>query len=401
MGKKCADQPRRTVQRSESICSRRRRGAAAPAVALCILMLLGCAALTVDSGRLYVVRGELQNTADAAALAAARALLSVDAQTDNIPQIWSDGYTYASTIGAMFVCAGKPVTVEEGYVTFGRLDTPDNLSEPLNVGSLDYNAVRVFVRRSDGSPDGPISLTFSKLFGNSEADVSASAVAHLDDHMSGYRPPVDGSGGALIPMTVEETIFEEQAINGDDRFAWNEEGHTVESSGDGVPEIVLFPYKLSADGVPEGDGNFGILNIGVDNQGEPPVARQITDGVTQQDLISEIGTPEIEFVTDDGSPQTHVVGGNPGLTASLKTPLDMRVGTVIGFFLHRNPVDFSGSNALYTLVGIRFGRVMYVKIIGQHKEVVVQPIHYEGPGVLTDPSAPGTDLYASQLRLVR
>ena len=78
-----------------------------------------------------------------------------------------------------------------------------------------------------------------------------------------------------------------------------------------------------------------------------------------------------------------------------------RVGTVIGFFLHRSPVDFSGSNAIYTLTAIRFGRVVEVDIHGQTKKVVVQPIHYEGAEILTDPSAPSTNLYASQLRLVR
>ena len=400
MGKKCVN-PHRSAKRSQSIHSRRRRGVVAPAVAVSLLMLLGFAALAIDSGRLYVARGELQNTVDASALAAARALLTVDSQTDNIPQIWADGYTHASTIGAMFEVTGQPVTVERGHVIFGRLNTPDNLSEPLSTGTTDYNAVRVFVRRSEGSPDGPVALTISQVFGNSEADVSASAVAHLDDHMSGYRPPVDGSGGALIPMTVEETIFETQSVSGNDDFAWNEEGRTVESSGDGVPEIILFPYKLSADGVPEGDGNFGILNIGVDNQGEPPVARQITGGVTQQDLINEIGEPEINFVSDDGYPQIHGIGGNPGLKASLKAPLEMRVGTVIGFFLHRAPVTFSGSNAIYTIVAIRFGRVMDVDIHGQTKKVVVQPIHYEGAEVLTDPNAPSTNLNASQLRLVR
>lgn len=400
MGKKRTYQ-HRSADHNQLVHSRQRRGAVAPAVAVSVLMLLGFVALAVDAGRLYVVRGELQNTADAAALAAARALLTVDAQLDNLPQIRTDGYTYASNIGALFECTGQPVTVEQGNVTFGQLERPDNLSELLDIWTADYNAVRVFVRRSKGSPDGPVSMTLSQLFGNMDADVSASAVAHLDDHMSGYRPPVDGSGGALIPMTVEESIFEAQAAGGSDDFGYDEDSRSVTYGSDGVPEIILFPYKLSADGVPEGDGNFGILNIGVNNQGEPPVARQVTSGVTQQDLINEIGEPEINFVTDDGYPQIHGITGNPGLKASLKTPLEARVGTVIGFFLHRSPVVFSGSNAIYTIVAIRFGRVVEVDILGQTKKIVVQPIHYEGSDVLTDPSAPSTNLYASQLRLVR
>jgi hypothetical protein len=364
-------------------------------------MILGFTALAVDSGRIYVVRGELQNTSDAAALAAARAMLTAEAQLGNTTQVHADGYANASSIGSLFMTTGQPVTIESGNVVFGRFEEPDNLSEPLNIWTTDYNAVRVFVGRTGGSPDGPVPLTFSMLFGNSEADVSASAVAHLDDHMSGYRPPEDGSGGALIPMTVEESVFEAQSTSGTDSFGWDDENRTVTYGSDGIPEIILFPYKLSADGTPEGDGNFGILNIGCDNQGEPPVARQINYGVTQQDLINEIGSPEINFISDDGYPQVHGMSGNPGLKASLKQPLDARIGTVIGFFLHRSPVAYSGSNAIYTLTAIRFGRVLEVDILGQNKKVVVQPIHYEGPDILTHPGAESTNLYASQLRLVR
>ena len=49
----------------------RRRGAAAVAVVVSLVVLLGFAALSIDLGHLYLTRAELQRTADAAALAGA------------------------------------------------------------------------------------------------------------------------------------------------------------------------------------------------------------------------------------------------------------------------------------------------------------------------------------------
>jgi len=52
----------------------RQRGAAAVLVALSLVVLVGMVGIVVDLGRLFVMRSELQNAADACALAAAREL---------------------------------------------------------------------------------------------------------------------------------------------------------------------------------------------------------------------------------------------------------------------------------------------------------------------------------------
>ena len=51
-----------------------RKGAVIVMVAVLMVVLLGCVALAVDIGYLYVARAELQRAADAAALAGAQAL---------------------------------------------------------------------------------------------------------------------------------------------------------------------------------------------------------------------------------------------------------------------------------------------------------------------------------------
>ena len=57
--------------------ARRQRGVVSVIVALTLAVLIGCVGLALDLGKLYVARSELQNSADACALAAARDLTAV------------------------------------------------------------------------------------------------------------------------------------------------------------------------------------------------------------------------------------------------------------------------------------------------------------------------------------
>ena len=69
---------------------REHKGATVVFVAIAMVMFLGFAALAVDLGYLYVVRGELQNAADAGALAGAQ-VLYVNNGTAVNPERESDG----------------------------------------------------------------------------------------------------------------------------------------------------------------------------------------------------------------------------------------------------------------------------------------------------------------------
>ncbi|MGD8765801.1 MAG: Tad domain-containing protein, partial [Desulfobacteraceae bacterium] len=65
------------------------RGVSAVVIGICLFMLVGFIALAIDVGHLYVVRNELQNAADAGALAGARHLYDEDtfAINENANQI--------------------------------------------------------------------------------------------------------------------------------------------------------------------------------------------------------------------------------------------------------------------------------------------------------------------------
>jgi hypothetical protein len=88
----------RKGQRGMRVTSgRKERGAVAIMVALALVALIGFVGLALDLGKLYVVRSELQNSADSCALAAARDLTgaTIDLSVPEAAGIAAGHYNYA------------------------------------------------------------------------------------------------------------------------------------------------------------------------------------------------------------------------------------------------------------------------------------------------------------------
>ena len=137
--------------------------------------LLGFAALSVDLGYLYMVRAELQVSADAAALAAAGQLASVD----------GDPLANAQAMAAEYAAKNK-VTNESPYLEFGTdvvfgqaVLNSETGRYTFTEGLTPTDAVRVRVRRTADSVNGPVPLFFANIFGKSEKDMHAEATAIL------------------------------------------------------------------------------------------------------------------------------------------------------------------------------------------------------------------------------
>jgi hypothetical protein len=124
--------------------------------------------------------------------------------------------------------------------------------------------------------------------------------------------------------------------------------------------------------------------------------------VSAEDFVMEIGTSELSFITETGDPTSYDMTGSPGLEAALKAAIGDIVGDVVGFFLHDNVV-LSGSNATYTITGIRFGRVMDIRLTGapNQRGFFIQPVAYVGGGVTIHPDAPSSGGLIGRLVLAR
>lgn len=168
-------------------------------VAIGIIVLIGFVGLAVDLGYMYVVKGQLQNAADAAALAGAAKL---DGTTSTIQ---TDARTEAVSFALKNKAAGQDVTIDPnagnavtGDVVVGNWDpsrpqSPQDLrflptadgSNPLPAGA-EINAVKVVARRTGESPDTGIapstkvSLFFGKIIGWGIMGVKSQAIAALE-----------------------------------------------------------------------------------------------------------------------------------------------------------------------------------------------------------------------------
>lgn len=389
-----------------------RRGVIAVQVAVMLVMLLGFAALTLDMGSLYNARADLQHAADASALAGA-SVYTTDAMmtvrmgtggTSTLAGVTSMATARVHEFASINPTFGLSTTmVQGGDIQTGSIDLYSATST-IQVGPApaDYNAVRVMIRRESGTSDannGPVEFYFAPILGKLFGESSASAVAVFDDRMSGFAFDVPGAG--VFPFTIHEDAFNQDLASGGDQYAYNGGGN-IDNAPDGIREIRIFPYPLSGSGYTDGDGSFGILNIGTGNQGVDAERVQIIDGVTDADMTMEIGTASPTFFDSSGNPVTYDITGSPGLEVSLKDAVSTLIGEVVGFFLHTNVV-LSGSNAVYTITALRFGRVMDVKLTGppSGRGIYIQPVSYNGGGVKLDPQAPSTNGLVGRIVLAR
>jgi Flp pilus assembly protein TadG len=186
------------------LCSLRdRKGATLIFVALAMIVLLGMAALAVDVGYLFVVRGELQNAADSGALAGAQALYNNNGTAINTGanQIATDyvanNYSEQATVQVQSVDRGHWSFATHHFTIDNDTVTPVDL---WNVSTADLdanvkfiNAVQVITTRKTvaGQPEQPF---FARIFGATGRVITATAVAYI------------GFAGTIEPLQLDEPI---------------------------------------------------------------------------------------------------------------------------------------------------------------------------------------------------
>ncbi|WP_206956444.1 pilus assembly protein TadG-related protein [Trinickia acidisoli] len=175
----------------------RQRGSIAIYVALLLPIAIGFIALAVDIGRALVVRNQLQNAADAAALAGAEQL-----QWTNTSTTWANATSKATAAVSLNAADGQ--TLSTGTVTAGYWNltgSPSGMqSTTITPGTDDRPAIKVTVSRVAGSNGGPIQTYFAGLIGTKTINVSATAVAAI-------TPPGTANPGALFPLAITQCMY--------------------------------------------------------------------------------------------------------------------------------------------------------------------------------------------------
>ena len=181
-------------------------GATAIVLAVVLFLLLACGAVAVDIGNLCLRKAELQNAADAGALAGARALYDENNGTINVGcnQIGHDAAEANKSQNVSVEVnwsGGNAGDVQRGHWRFADssftandstdlVDLWDVTSEELDNNLNFINAVKVTARREAA----PIASFFAKIFGFNSFQMSCDAVAYL------------GFAGTLQPTEADQPV---------------------------------------------------------------------------------------------------------------------------------------------------------------------------------------------------
>ncbi|WP_291915514.1 TadG family pilus assembly protein [Limnohabitans sp.] len=179
--------------------SKSQKGAVSVLVALTLPVLVGAGALAVDLAYLHVVRNELQNDADAAALAGARKLYTQGASVLN----WSGAASTASNAIALNRAAGHALA--DGQIQTGYWDTTQTATGlqglPMTPGANDAPAVQVSLGKSDGQNQGPVRTFLASIWGVFSKPVRVTAVA-------GVSSPGTILPGGLFPFGISKCMYD-------------------------------------------------------------------------------------------------------------------------------------------------------------------------------------------------
>ncbi|WP_337442034.1 pilus assembly protein TadG-related protein [Cupriavidus necator] len=186
-------------------CARKREGGAiAIMAALSLTMLLGFAALAIDVANLYVVRNELQNAADAAALAGVPCVYPRSGCLNTKVKAPDWGTAQQKATASISMNSSSKSNLADGVVEYGYWNitrSPVGLQSPATKpGANDYPAIKVTISKAAGVNGGPVLTYFARIFGVNSASVGATAVAVVSS------PGYVGKGG-LFPVALNSCLF--------------------------------------------------------------------------------------------------------------------------------------------------------------------------------------------------
>jgi Flp pilus assembly protein TadG len=176
----------------------KQRGTVSVIVAFFLPVMLGIASLAIDLSYLHLVRNELQNAADAAALAGAARLRNNSSaslqwtaaeQTARQAVTWNTADGQSLTDGTVQTGYWNPST--HGAVLQGLPMTPTRNDVP---------AVQVQLHKSAGQNNGEVPSFFARLWGWLSTPLHVTAVA-------GLTSPGAIAPGGVFPLVINQCVY--------------------------------------------------------------------------------------------------------------------------------------------------------------------------------------------------
>lgn len=225
-----------------------------------LLVLTSFAVLGFDIGRIMIVRNELQNVADAAALAGANCLprLSVAGSTTECQDViapsinWTRAAAKAQEALGRNSAANAAISrtdsghqIEVGYWSLlNRAPSGGTFSTTFSpLTPNDKPAVRVSVTKDNGVNNGPVAMLTRLIFGTTtDVAMSARAVAVLS------VPTAVSPGSPLLPLALNKCMFDKywDSVNNQPQLADTATLTYVDGSGktQTIPQTIGQPWEL-------------------------------------------------------------------------------------------------------------------------------------------------------------
>ena len=369
-----------------------------------IIMVFGFLAFSVDVGYIALTKAQLEAASDGGARAG---VIELRAGLGVAPSKTPDEAKTAAATACVQVaaanCAGDQNSIFASAtrdIRVGQVNwDPAAGTWNKQWGVTPYNMVELTLRRdqvASSNPDAPLPLFFAPVIGHDDAPLATRAVAALLPGM-GFRIPSGSTEGLpYLPFTLDLGTWE-ALVRGDmdpawrlkDGYAQNTETGAISKGSDGVLEANLYP---------EGDrylppGNRGTVDLGLGGNSTDEIIRQIYHGLNAEDLATFPNNTVIPPLSLDGE---------TGVSAGFKEELKDIEGQVrlIPIF---DEVHGEGDTAIYHIVKFVGATVVEVKLVGNPKRLMIQPMTFSDASVLPDVSGTpiGEDTYFTGPMLIQ
>jgi hypothetical protein len=368
-----------------------RRGAIAPLTAILLVPLLGMVALTVDLGYLVMVQTDLQNAADASALAGAQELIgpyvqwSLPGQSPATQQaIRSDAISAARQAAKDYafanVAGGVNITLLDSDIEVGYTDGQGNYNPNPPLTTFP-NTVNVIARRDDAA-NNTVVLFFGPILGTNAVDLSASARAADYEGEINTLKSIPGVDAHILPVALDVNVWRTFYNTG------KSPDGAIHIASNGNPHLQVYPTDTNTP------GSFGLVDVGVPANNAPAFRSWIDYGDTPNDINYLLNNGLLPV--SPSAPQPWKVG--PGLKSTLQTDFASQIGkpNLIPLFVPYQQSPYvaakgQGQGATYSIIGFVGVSITQATGSGSNLNISIQPTGTIDPtGVITASRTMGT-----------
>jgi Flp pilus assembly protein TadG len=301
----------------------RRRAAIAPLTAFLLVLLLGMLAFSIDLGYIVMARAELQNAADAAALAAVEQLQpyyvqyyspSAD-QSSILTSAKNQAKSFASLYTGFHKAGGVSNIVLDttNDLQFGYQDSSTAYQSPPPSGYFP-NTVQVTLRLDGSDNTNPaLNLFFGPVLGMSQTSVIVTARATI---YNGDVSNFSGPDGNFLPATLDVQIWNSFVSTGKGSlpdFSYtaptsNAPSNLTSPAVSGAPQILVVP---DPNGRP---GGWNYLSLDSSSNSNSDYQTWFSSGLSQSDLnaLHSGGQLPLPAQPSDPTQATYFWKGSPG-----------------------------------------------------------------------------------------